>query len=301
MASLGIPSGRSVGAIAGKSEALGTIAVGIGDVEFGIALHRRREHDLRAVRAPSRRSVGAAETAEGDEFVGVEGIHADLRADDAIDGSETGEGDAGSVGGPARSQRDTAKRSESVLIGAVVIHDPKFFVAGASADEGDLGGGDAGSAAGKFVDDFVGKLVGEFADLGVGGSAAINLADDCLGGGIADVVHPGIDDHFRRGFSEIAESNEIGIERGIGPGKETKFAGLGERLGGIKAGADEINDAGEGEVVADDGSEEGGVGVGFVGARNEIGDSDARLLHADAGASAEPALFLLSVEERCGE
>ena len=30
----------------------------------------------------------------------------------------------------------------------------------------------------SLADDFVGELVGEFADLGVGGRAAINLADD---------------------------------------------------------------------------------------------------------------------------
>ena len=100
-----------------------------------------------------------------------------------------------------------------MLIGAVVIHDPEFFGAGARADESDLRGGDAGESAGKFVDDFVGELVGEFADLRVGGSAAIDLADDGLRGGITHVVHPGEDGDFGGGFREIAEGEEIGVER----------------------------------------------------------------------------------------
>ena len=83
-------------------------------------------------------------------------------------------------------------------------------------------------AARKFIDDFVGKLVREFANLGIGGRAAIDLANDGLRGGIADVVHPGVDDDFGGGFGEIAERDEIGIERGIGPGKVAKFAGLRE-------------------------------------------------------------------------
>ena len=218
MARLGIPCGRSIGSIAGESEALGPIAILIGDVKFRITLHGGREHDLRAVGTPSWRGVGAAKTAEGNEFVGIEGIHADLRADDAVNGGEASEGNAGSIGRPARGESNAAERSEGVLVGAVVIHEPEFFVAGASADKGDLRGGDAGSAAGKFVDDFVGELVSELADLRVGGCAAIDLAYDGLCGGIAGVVHPGVDDEFGRRLSEIAEGNEIGVQRGIGPG-----------------------------------------------------------------------------------
>ena len=43
------------------------------------------------------------------------------------------------------------KRSERVLVGAVVVHGPDFFGAIARADEGDLRGGNAGKSAGKAL------------------------------------------------------------------------------------------------------------------------------------------------------
>src|SRR2546429_1914017 len=60
------------------------------------------------------------------------------------------------------------------------------LVAG-GANESDLCGTDARRAAGKFADNFVSKVVGVLADLQVGGSAAIDLADDRRRRGIAQV------------------------------------------------------------------------------------------------------------------
>jgi hypothetical protein len=181
-----------------------------------------------------------------------------------------------------------------MLIGAVVIHEPEFFVAGASADESDLRGSDATGAAGQLVDNFVGELMSEFANLRIGGIAAIHFADYGLRGGIANVVHPGVNDDFGGSFGEIAESDEIGIERRISPGEIAEFAGLRKRLRGIKTGADKIENATEGEVVTNDGSEESGVSFGLVGARDEIGDGDARFFGTDSRAGTKPSLFLLS-------
>jgi len=286
-----IPGGGGVGDVGiGKGNALGTIAAVVGDVEFGIALHGGREHDLGAVGGPGGRGVGALVAGEGDEAVGVEGVHADLGAGDAIGGSEAGEGHAGGVGGPARSERDGVEGGERVLIGAVVVHDPKLFCAGARADEGDLRGGDAGEAAGKLVDDLVGELVGEFADLRVGGSAAIDFANDGFAGGAADVVHPGGDGDLGGGFGEIAEGEIVAVERRLGPIEHLQFAGLRGDGGGIEAGGDEFENAGEGEVVANGLREEGGVGFGVVRGSGEIGDGDAGFVYAEAGAGAEPVL-----------
>ncbi len=110
-----------------------------------------------------------------------------------------------------------------MLVGAVVVHDPDFLGAGARADEGDLRGGDAGQAAGEPADNFVGELVGEFADLRVGGSAAIDFADHGLAGRAVDVEQPGLNLDFGRGFGEVAEGDEVGVDRWIGPGEVFEF------------------------------------------------------------------------------
>ena len=104
---------------------------------------------------------------EGDELVGIEGVHANLRAGDAIHGLEAGEGDARSVGRPARSERNGTQVGELMLVGAVVIHGPDFLGACAGTDEGDLRACNAGDATAELGDDFVGELVSEFANLRV--------------------------------------------------------------------------------------------------------------------------------------
>src|SRR6202030_1895055 len=96
------------------------------------------------------------------------------------------------VGGAAGHYRDGAERGQRVLVGAVVIHDPDFFGAGAGADEGDLCRSNAGNAGKEFADDFIGELVSEFADLWVRGGAAIDFADDGLRGRTGDVIEPSL-------------------------------------------------------------------------------------------------------------
>jgi len=103
------------------------------------------------------------------------------------------------------------------LIGTVVVHHPDFLGAATRADEGDLRGGDAWESARKFADNFVGELMGEFADLKIRGSATIDLADDCLRRGIAKVIKPGFDGDFGSGFGDIAEAEEIGVGGRIDP------------------------------------------------------------------------------------
>ena len=119
-----------------------------------------------------------------------------------------------------------------MLIGAVVVHEPDFFGAGAGADESDLRAGDAGETAAEFVDDFVGELVSEAADLRVGGSAAIDLGDNRLSGGIANVEEPGLDGYFGGGFGEIAEGDHAGVGWSIGPSEIAQFGRLRGGCGG---------------------------------------------------------------------
>ena len=138
MSGLWIPDRGDIAAV-GEGEALGAAAVDVGDVELSGTGHGRRENDLRTIRRPCRGGIRSVETREGDRFSGVEGIHADLRAGDAVHGGEAGEGDAGSVGGPARGERDGFQGGELALVGAVVVHHPDFFPLRAHlADESDL-------------------------------------------------------------------------------------------------------------------------------------------------------------------
>jgi hypothetical protein len=50
--------------------------------------------------------------------------------------------------------------SELALVGAVVIHHPDFFVAGAVADEINFAFGDAGNTSAQAEDDFIGEFDG---------------------------------------------------------------------------------------------------------------------------------------------
>jgi hypothetical protein len=111
-----------------------------------------------------------------------------------------------------------------------------------------------------------------------------------LVGRTADIVHPGKDGDFGRGFGEIAEGEEIGVHGRLGPIEHLEFARLGRGLRRIEAGRGEINNAGEGEVVANDGGEKSGVGFVGFGLRGEVGDGDAGFLFTNASGDVNPVL-----------
>src|SRR5215471_16589559 len=67
-------------------------------------------------------------------------------------------------------------------------------------------------------------------------SSAIDFADNRFIRGAANVVHPGGDGDFGGGFGEVAEGDEIGIERGSSPGLFLELVGRGRNLRGIEAG-----------------------------------------------------------------
>src|SRR5712664_3983385 len=101
--------------------------------------------------------------------------------------------------------------------------------------------------------------MGKFSDLEISGSATVDLANDCLRGGIADVIEPGFDGNFSVGFGEIAEAQEIGVGGGINPDGWFQFGRDARDLGRVEAGAGDFENAGELEVVADDLGEKGRV------------------------------------------
>ena len=72
-------------------------------------------------------------------------LNANLRAQRgaAAGLSVTGEGDAAGVGRPSRRERYGVELSQLMLIFAVVIHRPDFFIAASIADKCDLRTGDS--------------------------------------------------------------------------------------------------------------------------------------------------------------
>src|SRR5438270_3542929 len=157
-------------------------------------------------------------------------------------------------------------------------------------NEGNLRLRDAGQAAGKLADDFVGELVRVFANLQVCWAAAINYADDRLRRRIANVEQPSLNGDFGRRLGQIAEADVIGVGGLRDPSGSFQFRWDGRHFRRIEARAGEIEDAAELQVVADDLGEERGVRFCGVGAGREVGDGQARLGLAKASARAEPVL-----------
>src|ERR1017187_2103602 len=97
------------------------------------------------------------------------------------------EGQARAIGRDARRKGNASEMRDLRLVGAVVIHCPDFFVAGAVAYKIDFAFGDAGNTAAEAEDDFVGELVRDYADgIAVGGIAVL-LAQDLRRGLILQV------------------------------------------------------------------------------------------------------------------
>ena len=144
--------------------------------------------------------------------------------------------------------------------------------------------------------------MGEFADLLIRRRASIDFADDGLAGGSSDVIEPGLDGNFGSGFGEIAEGDVVSVDLGVGPRGALEFAWLRGSLGGIETRADEIEDAAEREIVADDLGELLRMDFGVVRARAEVGYSEADFIDAEARACAEPSLLaLLCIYGPCRE
>ncbi len=133
----------------------------------------------------------------------------------------------------------------------------------------------------------------EFADLKIGGSAAIDFADDGWRSGIADVVEPCFDSDFGGGLGDIAEAKVVGVGRRIDPDSGFQFSGDAGSLWRIEAGAGDLEDAGELEIVADDLGEKGRVGFRGVGTGSKVRNGHARLVGvAETCACAKPSLRL---------
>src|SRR6266852_8673932 len=98
-----------------------------------------------------------------------------------------------------------------MLVGAVVVHRPDFFLSSPAADEVNLAFGDARDSATQAEDDLVCKLVGNYADRIRGRVVVVLFAQDLRrSGGAFDVVEPALNSHFIGGDAQVAEGQHGG-------------------------------------------------------------------------------------------
>ena len=71
-----------------------------------------------------------------------------------------------------------------MLVGAVVIHYPNFFVSAARANERDLGAGNSREASTQTRNNVVGKLMGQAPGFRLRGAAAIDFLQHRGRGGV---------------------------------------------------------------------------------------------------------------------
>ena len=227
-------------------------------------------------------------------MVGQRGINADLRGQNAAAARlrVTGKRNARSVGRPARRKGDGVQLRQLVLIFAVVIHGPDFLVAAAIADKGDLRARDSRQAAGKFSDDFIGKLVREGADLRFGGLSAIYFSDHRRQGSVPDIVQPGLNLHVVAVDGKVAEREQLRRGGRAGPGLVVDFGGRPGRLQRVVTLADQLEDAAVIQVGPHHVAEE-------RGQRLRRGVLGRKIRHADAGfGNAKPRAGLKPVLRR---
>ena len=96
-------------------------------------------------------------------------------------------------------KRDRTQMRDLVLVRAVVVHGPDFFVAGAVADEINLRLGDALNAAAQTENNLVGELVRHHARRGVARAIGILLAQDLRRLNILHVVQPALNSQLAAG------------------------------------------------------------------------------------------------------
>src|SRR6267378_928634 len=125
----------------------------------------------------------------------------------------------------------------------------------------------------------------EFPHLRIGRGTAIDFTDHGLRRRVAHVVEPGFDGDFRGGFGQIAEAYEICAGRRIGPDGVFQFGRHTRRLRRVETWTGQLEDAAELEIIANDLSEKGTVGLGRVRTRYKIRDGQAWFVsvHADRG------------------
>src|ERR1700753_899547 len=92
-----------------------------------------------------------------------------------------------------------------MLIRAVVVHLPDFFVTATAADEEDLAFRDAGDSTTEAEDDFIGELMRDGAGCIGSSFVLVLLTKNLRRGGVVDVKQPALHGLVAVGHAEISE------------------------------------------------------------------------------------------------
>src|SRR5579863_6237083 len=179
-----------------------------------------------------------------------------------------------------------------MLVLAVIIHSPDFFVPAAAADEIYLGFGNPLNPAAQAEDDLIGELVSNGARRVTGGNILILLAENLRRSGILHVVKPALHGNVRAGDSKIAKHQHGRVGRWSTPGFKLNVGGRTHQAERIETLRNHVEDAGVVEIVpqcAVENLQE--IGAFWVRCgRLEIRNGDAHLLHAKSSTSPDPVL-----------
>src|SRR5215831_9103252 len=182
---------------------------------------------------------------------------------------------------------------DRMLIRAVVVHLPDFFLAAAGAHEKYLALGDSGYASAKTEDNFISKFVRDRARRDCGGAIGVLLAENLRRiRGALDVVKPPLHLHLVGGDSQIAERQHRSTRRRRTPLRRGQFGWLPRNLFGIKALRDELENPCIVKIVPQcfiEHFQQFGV-FWILGRWLEVGCGEAYFFDTQSGAGANPVL-----------
>src|SRR5882762_7601282 len=128
-----------------------------------------------------------------------------------------------------------------LLIRAVVVHHPDFFVTTAVADKINLALTDAWYASSQAENDFIGKLVSDESCRLLGGVVGILFSEHLRTGRILYVEEPALHGDFPPSNPKVAECQHGGVRRGRIPGRKGDVGRLSRHLQRIETLGDQLD------------------------------------------------------------
>src|SRR5579863_10425322 len=179
------------------------------------------------------------------------------------------------------------------LIGSVVVHRPDLLVAAAAAHKVNLAFGNAGYAAAEPEDNLVGKFVRDNTGFITGGRILILFSEHLWRRDVLHVVKPSLHGYIIARNAQVAEREHRSIDRSSIPDIElylSRIAGNRQRIEALRR---HVEDAGIVQIVPQRGIknfEQVSI-LRIRSGRLEVRDSQANLLHSQAGAGFDPILL----------